>query len=258
MENQVLPKWLVGGLGGLLIALVALLVVQKAHDLQTAFANTKPANTISVSGDSGKSYRATPDLATVNIGVLSQGTTAVDVKNQNNDKVNKIVAFVKAQGVANGDITTSQLSFNPTQDYSNGTPKITGYQGQQSITGQSPRCRAGKDQTVLENILDGAVNNGANEIDGVSLSVENPDALQQQAQQMAIANAKTKAQALAQTAGLTLGKVVSVSENNVAVPGPLSLCGKQHGYGAGYRRDFHCAKCSGWQPRDRRDNDCYL
>src|SRR6266700_2834374 len=90
-EHYHLPKWLVGGLGGLLIAYVALLVVQKAYDLHTAMENAKPSNTISVSGE-GK-VSAVPDLATVTIGVLSQGTTAVDVKNQNNDKVNKVVAF---------------------------------------------------------------------------------------------------------------------------------------------------------------------
>ena len=217
MENQVLPKWLVGGLGGLLIAFVALLVIQKAHDIQTTFANAKPANTISVSG-MGK-VQATPDLATVTIGVLSQGTTAVDVKNQNNDKVNKITAFVKAQGIADKDISTSQFSFYPQQDYNGGTPKITGYQGNQSVTVKVHGVD--KDQTVLGNILDGAVNNGANEIDGVNLTVEDPSALQEQAQEAAITDAKQKAQKLAQAAGLNLGKVVSVSESSGGYPGPI-------------------------------------
>ena len=216
-NNNYLPKWLVAGLGILLMLFVLLLIIQKAYDLHTTFANAKPANTISVSGD-GK-VTATPDLATVSIGVLSQGSSAVDVKNQNNGKVNKVIAYIKAQGIDAKDITTSEFNFNPTQDYSNGTPTITGYQGNQSITVKVHGVD--KDQTVLDTIVDGAVNNGANEIDGVNLSVENPDALQQQAQQLAIANAKQKAQALAQAAGLTLGKVVSVSESGAGLPGPL-------------------------------------
>ena len=216
MEN-IFPKWLVQTLGGLLVAFVALLIVQKAHDLQTTFANQKPANTISVSGE-GK-VTATPDLATVSIGVLSQGSSAVDVKNQNNDKVNKVTAFIKQQGIDQADISTPQFSFYPTQDYNNGTPKITGYQGNQSVTVKVHGVD--KDQTKLEAILDGAVNNGANQIDGVNLTVENPDALQQQAQQLAIANAKQKAQALAQTAGLSLGKVVNVSESSGGYPWPI-------------------------------------
>jgi hypothetical protein len=217
MENQILPKWLVGGLGGLLIALVALLVVQKAHDLETTFANAKPANTIAVSGE-GK-VEATPDLATVDVGVLSQGTTAAEVTTQNNTKVDQLIAFLKQQGVAAADISTSNFSLSPQQDYSKGTPVITGYQGQQSLTVKVHGVD--KSQSVLNSILGGAANNGANEIDNVSLSVENPDALQQQAQTIAIANAKTKAQALAQAAGLSLGKVVNVSEQNTEVPGPV-------------------------------------
>ena len=216
-----MPKWLVNGLGGLLVIFIALLIIQQSYNFRQIIKNQKPTNTISVSAE-GK-VTATPDLATVSIGVLSQGTTAVDVKNQNNDKVNKVIAYIKQQGIADKDITTSQFSFYPQQDYNNGTPKITGYQGNQSVTVKVHGVD--KDQTVLGKILDGAVNNGANEINGVSLSVENPDVLQQQAQEVAIANAKVKAQALAKAAGLTLGKVVSVSEtgSNYPVPMPYAM-----------------------------------
>lgn len=212
-----LPKWLVGGLGGLLIAFVALLVIQKAHDLQVTFKNQKPANTISVSGE-GK-VTAVPDLATVNIGVLSQATTAVDVKNQNNDKVNKVVAFIKQQGVADKDITTSQFSLYPQQNYNNGAPTITGYQGNQTVTVKVHQ--ADKNTDLLNKILDGAVNNGANQIDGVNLTVENPSDLQNQARKLAIDDAKKKAQELASEAGLSLGKVVSIAESNANYPGPI-------------------------------------
>lgn len=212
-----IPKWLVQGLGGLLIAFVALLVVQKAHDLQTTFQNQKPANTISVSGE-GK-VTAVPDLATVNIGVLSQGTTAVDVKNQNNQKVNKVIDYIKAQGIDPKDINTSQFSFYPQQNYNSGQPVITGYQGNQTITVKVRGVDKSQDQ--LNKILDGAVNNGANQIDAVSLTIEKPTDLQNQARKLAIDDAKNKAQELAKEAGLNLGKVVSLSENSGGYPGPL-------------------------------------
>ena len=218
MENNVLPKWLVGGLGGLLIALVALMVIQKANDLQTTFANAKPANTISVSGE-GK-VTATPDLATVDIGVLTNSSTASDAESQNNTKVNQVIAYIKAQGVKDADISTSQFNLNPQYDYSKGTPTITGYQINQSVTVKVHGVD--KDISVLNKVIDGSVTNGANQVNDVNLSVENPDALQQQAQEQAIANAKTKAQALAKAAGLTLGKVVSVSESGMPItPGPI-------------------------------------
>lgn len=217
MENSMVPKWLVNTLGVLLVAFVALLIVQKGHDLSATFKNQKPVNTISVSG-TGK-VTATPDLATVNIGVLSQGSSAVDVKNQNNDKVNKVISYIKDQGIDAKDISTSQFSFYPTQDYNNGTPKITGYQGNQTVTVKVHGVD--KDQTALEKVLDGVVNNGANEVNGVNLTVEKPDDLQQQAQKMAIDDAKQKAQELAKEAGLSLGKVVNVSESSGGYPGPI-------------------------------------
>jgi uncharacterized protein YggE len=212
----------------LLIAFVAILVVQKAHDLQTTLANAKPANTISVSGQ-GK-VTATPDLATVDIGVTTQGSTAADVSSKNNATANKVIAFIKSQGVAAADISTSGVNLYPQTSEPSYPPMlpggsasqvtITGYNANQTVTVKVHGVD--KSQTQLDNILDGAVSNGANEINDVNLSVENPDALQQQAQEQAIANAKTKAQALAKAAGLALGKVVSVSESGSPVyPGPI-------------------------------------
>ncbi len=224
-----IPKWLVNTLGALLVIFVAILIVQQGNNLINTFKNAKPANTISVSGE-GK-VTAIPDLATVDIGVMTQGSTAADVTSQNNSKINKVIAFVKAQGIAAADISTSQLSLYPQQSYptmvpmvpggvpTTNVPTISGYQGNQTITVKVHGVD--KDTSVLDKILDGAVTNGANEINDVSLSVEDPSSLQQQAQVKAIADAKQKAQVLAQEAGLTLGKVVNVSETQPAMFAPM-------------------------------------
>jgi uncharacterized protein YggE len=224
MQN-ILPKWLVNSLGGLLVIFVAFLIVQQAYNFSNLVKNQKPANTISVSAD-GK-VTAVPNLATVDLGVMTQAATATDAKNQNDTKVNQVIAFVKQQGIAAADIQTQQLNLYPQQSYGGvlvpggvpTIPKVTGYQAQQTV--EIKVHGVDKDQSVLEKVLDGAVNNGANEVDGVNFSFNNPDSLQQQAEDQAIANAKVKAQALAQAAGITLGKVVSVSETNSVIPGPM-------------------------------------
>ena len=217
MENY-LPKWLVAGLGILLIIFVALLIVDKADGLKTKLSGKKPENTISISAE-GK-VEATPDLATVTLGVLSQGTTAKEVKDQNNEKVNKIIDYIKKQGVPEKDITTSQFYFYPQQDYKDGTSRITGYQGNKTVTVKV--YGIDKSQAVVEKILDGSVDSGANEIQGVYFSFKDPDDLRQQARKLAIAKAKEKAQELASEAGLKLGKVVSISENGgYYPPGPI-------------------------------------
>jgi uncharacterized protein len=220
--NEFLPKWLVNGLGGLLVIFVAFLIVQQVYNFNQLVNNQKPANTISVSAD-GK-VTAVPDLATVDIGVLTQGSTATEVTTQNNQKVNQVIAYIKQQGISSQDITTSELNLSPQQSYGemlpggSSTPKITGYQGEQTVTVKVHGVDT--DQSVLDTILDGAVNNGANEINDVNLSFNDPTALQQKAELNAIDNAKLKAQALASEAGLTLGKVVSVSETNSELPQP--------------------------------------
>jgi uncharacterized protein YggE len=219
MENNLLPKWLVSGLGGLLIVFVAILVVQKSYDLNASFKNQRPANTISVSG-MGK-VSAVPDLATVSIGVQSQAASATDVKNQNNDKVNKVIAFIKSQGLDDKDIKTSDYSLQPQYQYStNGKPSINSYTLNQSVVVKVHGVD--KNTDTLNKIIDGAVNAGANQVYGSNLSVEDPSSLQEKAQESAIADAKQKAEKLAKAAGLTLGKVVSVSEAGAPrYPGPI-------------------------------------
>ena len=227
MDNQILPKWLINTLGALLVVLVAILILQKGNDFKNAIKSQKPANTISVSGEG--QLTATPDLATVDVGVMTQGTTAQDVKDQNNTKINKVIDFIKSQGIEAKDIKTSQLSLYPQQSYpvylpGSGTqtiPKITGYQGNQTVT--VAVHGVDKSQDVLSKILDGSVNAGANQINGVSFSFEKTTltSLQQQARQQAIDDAKQKAQGLADKAGLNLGKIVSIAESSGGYPGPM-------------------------------------
>lgn len=215
--NQLVPRWLIGVLGVLLTVFVATLIIEKIDSLKDKLENKKPQNTISVSAE-GKA-EGNPDLATVSVGVLSEGSTAVAVKDENNRKVNAIVDFIKKQGVPEKDITTSQFYFYPQQDWRDGKSTIIGYQGNQTVTVKMRGVDRSQDQ--LEKVLDGVVNTGANQIQGVSFSFSDPDGLKQQARKEAIAKAKEKAGELAQEAGLRLGKVVSISESSSPYPGPV-------------------------------------
>lgn len=230
MENF-LPKWLVSGLGGLLIIFVAMLIVQQGYNFNQQIKNQKPANTITVSGDA--QVTATPDLATVSVGVQTSGADAQTVKDQNNTKVNAVIDFVKKQGVDQKDITTSNLNEYPQQNQiypmivSPGMPTPvrpsggTSYVANQTITVKVHGVDKSTD--VLSKITGGAVDAGANEVDGVSFSFEDTTLknLQQQARQQAIDDAKQKAQGLADKAGLSLGKVTSISESANGYPGPM-------------------------------------
>jgi len=226
-HHHMMPHWLVNTLGVLLVIFVAILIVQKGNEVKTTLRNQKPANTISVSAD-GK-VQAVPDLATVNLGVLSQGSSAKDVKDRNNEKINAIIDYVKSAGVDSKDIVTSQFYAYPQYNYSNGQSNITGYQANQTITIKIHGID--KSQSTLEKIVDEAVNRGANEIQGVSFTFEDADNLRQEARKMAIAKAKEKAAELAAEAGLSLGKVVSISEAGTNYPGPIPYATDSFGRG---------------------------
>ncbi len=215
--NTNIKPWLWQTLGVLLGLFLALLVLDKVYIVWQDFKPSVPKNTLSMSAE-GK-ISATPDLATINVGVISNGSTAKIVQDDMTKKVDQITDFVKKQGIDPKDITTSNFSVYPSYDYKNGTNQVNGYQGNESVTVRVHGVD--KSTEVLGKILDGAVANGSNQIQGVQFSFNDPDNLKQEARKQAINKAKQKAQELADQAGLKLGKVVNISDNSTSYPTPL-------------------------------------
>ncbi len=205
-------KGIVNIVGILLAIFLVLGIAQKFHDVQEVWANKNPKNVMTVSAE-GK-VKSEPDTATVNVGVLTQAATTELAQNENSQKTNKIIDFVKSQGIPAGDISTSSYNMYPNYDNSGGKNTVTGYQVSQSITVEVKQIN-GKNKENLGKILSGVTANGANQVNGVTLSFEDPDGLRQKAREQAIEKAKEKAKELAKASGLSLGKVVNVSESSL-------------------------------------------
>jgi len=202
----------------LLLALFLLLtVIDKFHTVSKSFQNQTPQNTISMSAE-GK-VAAVPDLATISLGVLTHADTAKKAQSDNADKSNEIIEFVKSKGIDAKDITTTQLSVYPSYDYTSTPSKIKGYDANQTLTVKIHGID--KSTEKIGAIIDGATSAGANQVQGVNLSFDDPDNLRQDARKQAIDKAKQKAQELADQAGLKLGRIVSISEGSVGYPVPL-------------------------------------
>lgn len=214
MEKIFLPVWMQKTVGILLIILIVLLCINQIK----AIDGTPQTMRISASGK----VTAVPDLAIVTLGVESQGTDAVDVKNKNNQKMNQIINFIKQQGVDEKDLQTTGFYASPRYNYVNGQNNLIGYQASQSVTIKIKGID--KSQAQLEKILDGAVNNGANDVQGVVLSFLDTDVLKQSARKQAIEKAKQKAEELADESGLRLGRVINVVEgaSDYPAPGPMA------------------------------------
>jgi uncharacterized protein YggE len=157
---------------------------------------------------------AAPDSAFVTSGVTSQGNTAKEALDANSADMQKLLDVLKAAGIAEEDIQTSGFSVNPNYVYSDARdqngyqlpPKIVGYTVSNSVTVYV------RDLGSLGAVLDQAVTVGANTINGVNFAVDDPAELYNEARKAAFADAKAKADLYAEAAGVELGALALVSE----------------------------------------------
>ena len=173
------------------------------------------ARTIQVSGE-GK-ISAQPDIANISLSVVSKGATVKLVTTDNNSKMNQVLAVVKNLGVDAKDITTSQYSLYPDYNYLTvgGSNKITGYNLTQEITVKV------RDLTKVDDILDAGTKAGANQVGALSFDIDDTGAVKKQAREKAFAAAREKAQEMAAAAGVSLGRVVTFSEDAAPVSYPM-------------------------------------
>lgn len=157
---------------------------------------------------------ATPDQVSISTGVTSNAKTAKAALAANSAAMNKVVATMKATGVEERDIQTSNFSLQPVYDYSqNGKPpKLTGYQVSNTVT---IRLR---NIARLGDVLDQAVGDGSNQIGGIQFIVSKADQLRDAARKDAVANATRIAKTYAAAAGVTLGDVLQINEGAVVAP----------------------------------------
>lgn len=175
--------------------------------------STQKVDSFSVSGE-GKAD-AIPDIAVVNAGVMVQGSSVKDVQTRLNTTINAVSEAVKKLDVDGKDIQTSNYSIYPNYDYSTGNQRITGYQASTSLV---IKVRNIDDVNA---VIDAATANGANNIGGVSFNVADKEKAENEAREIAVSQARKKAEDAASIAGFRLGKVVNYGESFGAYPGPI-------------------------------------
>ena len=159
-----------------------------------------------------------PDVATIRSGVVTQNATAAGALGENATRMARVLAALKKAGVAPRDIATSNVSLSPQYRYENNVPPvITGYQATNTV---SVRFR---DVAKSGAILDALVKEGANQIDGPNLSLDNPDAALDEARIEAVKIARARAETYARAAGMSVARIVSIGEGgeNAGNPPPM-------------------------------------
>ena len=149
-----------------------------------------------------------PDLAIITAGVVTRASSAGSAMQQAAQRMSRVRAALKAAGVEDRDIQTSNVSLSPDYVYEqNKTPRITGYSASNQLTVRfRDIARAGP-------ILDALVQEGANQISGPSLTIEKPEPALDEARAKAVANGRARAELYARSLGLRVVRVVSVNES---------------------------------------------
>lgn len=156
-----------------------------------------------------------PDLATIRAGVMTQSATASAALADNATRMARVLAAIKRAGIADRDIQTASVRLSPQYRYvNNQPPQLTGYQANNTV---AIRFR---DIAKAGPILDALVKEGANQIDGPNLSLDNPDAALDEARTDAIQRARARADLYAKAAGMKVVRILSIGEAGESAGGP--------------------------------------
>ncbi len=208
-------------------------------------ASSAELHTVTVVGH-GETH-AKPDMARANLGVEVTAPTVEEATRLSSARMSTLLDALKKVGIAEKDIRTSNFSINferVEQGMGIPQPEPTVAPVQQKVGGGSrpvpppvlpppPRALVGlyrvsntvdvtlHDMSKIGPVLDKAVEAGANNVWGINFGLDKTDAVEAQAREKAVADARSRAQTLAKLQGISLGPVVSVSEVVGARSGPL-------------------------------------
>jgi len=196
-------------------AVCAVLVLGAARAGSESTATAASQHTIVVAGHG--TITAVPNRAQVSFGVSTSAKTASAALRANAVEMTKVIAALKAQGIAPADIRTELVSLSPR--YSQNGEDVVGYEAANSVSATLRKL------DKVGPVIDAAVDAGANQISGPNLVRADSAGLYRSALRVAIANARAKARTIASASGLHLRRITDVSETSSA-PAPVALAAK--------------------------------
>jgi uncharacterized protein YggE len=159
-----------------------------------------------------------PDLAVISAGVVTRAATASAAIRQNASRMERVLAALKGAGVADRDVQTSSINLNPEYRYREGLPpQLNGYTASNQV---NVRFR---DIENSGKILDALVAEGANQINGPTLTIDKPDAALDEARTKALAQGRFRADLYARALGKRVARLISVSEGGRLGVQPMEI-----------------------------------
>jgi uncharacterized protein len=208
MAEEKFKNYLLGILGIGLIIVAVILAYKPAQN------QLDQRDTISISGNAEK--EVAPDEAEIYISVQTEGKTSSDAQKGNSENTNKVIAALKAMGVFDDKIETTQYSISPKYNYDKQTGEsfVYGY-----IVTNTVKVTT-EDIANTGKYVDAAVSAGANNLQGINfkLKTETQKRIKDELLSLAAQDAKNRAQLTVSGLNVGLGKIVSVSVNDVYFP----------------------------------------
>jgi uncharacterized protein YggE len=168
-----------------------------------------PPRVVRVTGTAD--VKVVPDRAVIEIGVEKQDTRATVAKRAADDAARRILADLRANGIAEKDIQTTFLSLQPQFNYRQGM-KISYFVASQTLT------IILRDLSRLDVVVESLIKAGGNRIDSIQYETSDLRKYRDQARDLAVKAAREKAQALAHALGQEIGKAYAIDE----VPEPAN------------------------------------
>lgn len=198
------------GLAIIFAIFIIFLIVSEGVEIKEKASRAE--NTISVSG-TGEVYLK-PDLAQAVFSVITEKDSASDALNENSEKMNSVINFIKEKGVEEKDIKTTSFNIYPRYEwrkessvYPSGERVLAGYEVRQSLQVKI------RDMLKIGEILEGGVSSGANSVSNLKLAVDDEEEAKKRAREKAIEDAKEKAKELSSQLGVKLEKIVGYGDS---------------------------------------------
>ncbi len=189
------------------LGVIALVALTACTSKTTVTSSTTTQAGISVTG-TGITTGA-PDVVTLQLGVQADAKTVATARDNAAQAQQAVVAALKADGVADKDILTVQFTIDPQYSFANQSQTLTGYRVTNVV-----QAKVRKIETA-SNVVDDVTAAGGNNtvVRSIVFSIDDPTQLQAQARDLAMTDARSRADQLAKAGGVSLGKPISVTES---------------------------------------------
>lgn len=164
-----------------------------------------------------------PDMALISTGVVTSGKTAGEAVAANSKAATAVIAVIKEAGIAPKDVATANFSISPqyASGAQSGPPRVIGFEARNTV-----RVKV-RDLSQLGALLDKMVQSGANQASGLTFTLADPDAAQEEARIAAVKDAMAQAKSLAKAAGVRIVRIASIDTRTdnfgPVMPSPMMM-----------------------------------